>query len=239
MEKGWGKGAVLFIVLATLVVPVAGCGGGDSTGSEGGGGAHVNPDSGSTNGVLLDERVGTRLKPPRTTGPRKAAEQARCYLLRHLKPEPSKETAPDAPAPKYGSNPPTSGPYVEPPYQQADGAYLVMPELTDVVGSLNRGRMAIQYAPDLAESSQLELKGLYDTMYGGTLFFPNETMEFAVAATTWTNLLGCTSFNGQDTLDAIRAFGKATWGKYGNVPVKKSPPVGPTPAEPEESGKGE
>jgi hypothetical protein len=97
--------------------------------------------------------------------------------------------------------------------------------------------MTIQYAPDLPEEIQLELKGLYDTMYGGTLFFPNNTMLYAVAATTWGNGLFCPGYEGSATLDAIRAFGKATWGKSGDEPVKKFPVEGPTPANPEEPGK--
>ncbi len=92
--------------------------------------------------------------------------------------------------------------------------------------------MAIQYAPALPEQAQLELKGLYDTMYGATLLFPNDKMDYEVAATTWTNLLGCPSYEGQATLDAIRAFGKQTWGKFGGEPAEAFPFTGPTPAEP-------
>ena len=92
--------------------------------------------------------------------------------------------------------------------------------------------MEIQYSPDLPKSAQLELTGLYDTMYGGTLFFPNENMPYEVAATTWTNLLGCDEYKGAITLDAIRAFGKETWGKYGGEPVNGFALTGPTPVEP-------
>jgi hypothetical protein len=94
--------------------------------------------------------------------------------------------------------------------------------------------MEIQYAPDLSEEIQRELKGLYDTMYGATLMFPNTEMNYAVAATTWTNLLGCTGWKGQKTLDAIRDFGRQTWGKYGGEPVFAFKFTGPTPAEPAE-----
>ena len=45
-------------------------------------------------------------------------------------------------------------------------------------------------------------------------------MPYEVAATTWTNLLGCKKYKGQTTLDAIRAFGKATWGSYGGEPAR-------------------
>jgi hypothetical protein len=92
--------------------------------------------------------------------------------------------------------------------------------------------MEIEYAPDLPEKDQLELKGLYDTMFGGTLLFPNTNMDYAVAATTWTNLLGCNKYRGAITLDAIRDFGKATWGRYGGEPVNGFGLKGPTPLEP-------
>ena len=95
--------------------------------------------------------------------------------------------------------------------------------------------MAVQYSPDLPEQAQLELKGLYDTMYGAALFFPNEELTaYDVAATTWTNLIVCREYKGAPTLDAIRAFGKETWGKYGGEPVFAFKFTGPTPVEPDE-----
>ena len=67
-------------------------------------------------------------------------------------------------------------------------------------------------------------------MYGGTLLFPNDNMDYEVAATTWTNLIGCPEYKGAITLDAIRAFGKATWGRYGGEPANAFSLKGPTPA---------
>jgi hypothetical protein len=163
-----------------------------------------------------------------------AARQAGCDLRLHLKDEGHEHIPPTAQTPNYKTNPPTSGAHVEPPYQQADGAYSEMPAEIDFVHSLEHGRMEIQYAPDLAENDQLALKGLYDTMYGATLLFPNENMPYEVAATTWTNLIGCPAYKGAVTLDAIRDFGKATWGRYGGEPVAAFKFTGPTPAEPAE-----
>lgn len=226
MRKG---GFVLLALIAALFV-VSGCG--DSS-EDSGGNAHINNESGSTNGLLPDERAGTPPATAKLTDLREAAKEADCYLLRGTKPDKGKQLPPGAPAPEYETDPPASGPYVEPPHQQADGAYMNMPEAINQVGALDHGRMTIQYAPDLAEEFQLELKGLYDTMYGATLFFPNDEMQYAVAATTWTNFLGCPGWDDEKTLDAIRAFGKATWGKYGSQPVKSFPFEGPTPADPE------
>ena len=213
---------------------MAGCGsGGSSSGSKN---AYINEGTGSTNGAVPDERVGT--KPPPAPSKElvalKTAEAAHCYYLRKVPAKNDKVVSLDGPVPKYEKEPPMVGPHVAPPDQQADGAYLTLPDERTTVASLNQGRMTIQYAPDLPEEIQLELKGLYDTMHGGALFFPNAKMYYAVAATTWSNGLFCSGYEGAKTLDAIRAFGKATWGKFGDVPVSKFPPEGPTPADPEE-----
>ena len=94
--------------------------------------------------------------------------------------------------------------------------------------------MEIEYSPDLPEAQQLAIKGLYETLHGGTLLFPNTQMPYAVAAATWTNLIGCKEWRGAATLDAIRAFGKKTWGRYGGEPARAFTILGPTPLEPKE-----
>ncbi len=227
------RGGFVVVALFALLFALSGCGD-SSEGSGDSGNAHINEESGSINDLLADDRTGPVPPPAKVTDMREAADQANCYLLIGTEPAKGKQLPPGAPAPKYQTDPPASGPYVEPPHQQADGAYLNMPEAINQVGALDHGRLAIQYAPDLAEEIQLELKGLYDTMYGAALFFPNDEMEYAVAATTWTNFLGCPGWEDQKTMDAIRAFGKETWGKYGSEPVESFPFEGPTPAEPEE-----
>jgi hypothetical protein len=228
------------VLAIAVVVFILASGGDDGGGSSGGaatdeGGAHINLNTeiGSTNGFEPDGRAGTVPPPPKVASLKAAAKQAGCDLRLHLKDEGHEHIPPGSPTPDYKTNPPTSGPHVEPPYQQADGAYLEMPAPIDFVHSLEHGRLEIEYAPDLPEKSQLALKGLYDTMYGAALLFPNEEMPYAVAAATWTNLLGCPSYRGSITLDAIRDFGKATWAKYGGEPAEAFPFTGPTPAEPQ------
>ena len=230
---------LILLVLVAGLVAMTGCGGGDDGQDDAA--AFINPKSGSTNGAVPDERVGTT-PPPAEAGEGeqlvKVARTAGCFLMRGLPAKNEKVLPADAAPPEYEHDPPMSGPYVAPPHQQADGAYLTMPEDSAVVGALNNGRMAFQYAPDLPEEIQLEFKGLYDTMHGGTLFFPNSSMNYAVAATTWRSGLFCAGFEGDATLAAIRAFGKETWGQHGKVPVDKFPVEGPTPADPEEPGAG-
>jgi hypothetical protein len=224
---GYGAAGVIgLIVVAGIVALVVGSGGGDS------GKSHLNLQSGSTNGIKPDVRDGTVVKVSANASAKAAAKAAGCKIELQLKDEGHTHLKPGTEAPKYETNPPTSGNHVEPPYQQADGAYEEQPLPIDMVHSLEHGRMEIQYSPDLPDAAQLELKGLYETMYGGTLLFPNDEMSYEVAATTWTNLLGCDKYQGQKTLDAIAAFGKATWGKYGGEPARAFAITGPTPEEP-------
>jgi hypothetical protein len=222
-----GAGAIGVLVLIGIVALVAGSGGGGS------GEAHINLASGSTNGVSPDEREGTAPPAAQELSAKEAAKKAGCVLKLELKDEGHEHISASAPTPSYKTSPPTSGKHAEPPYQEADGAYSEMPDEKFVVHSLEHGRMAIQYSPDLPEEDQLALKGLYETMYGGTLLFPNENMTYEVAATAWTNLLGCPKYKGAATLDAIRAFGKETWGRYGGEGAGGV--KGPTPAAPASS----
>ena len=228
-------GSTVVLAIAVLIFILV-SGGGDDSSSAAQGDAHINVNTqmGSTNGVKPDEREGIPPPPVKVTNLEEAAEKAGCKLQLHLEDEGHKHIAKGSPTPDYKTNPPTSGPHVEPPYQQADGAFAEEPETITTVHALEHGRMEIQYAPDLPEKVQLELKGLYDTMYGATLLFPNKQMPYDVAATTWTNLLGCPTYKGSVTLDAIRAFGRQTWGRYGGEPVFAFTFTGPTPSEPEE-----
>jgi hypothetical protein len=235
--------------LIAAAVAACGCGGGGDTSTStstsdssastpsnpsttsndvGGGDSHLNPPTGITNGVPLDDRAGTPPPAPQVTNLTAAAKQAGCDLRLGLKDEGHEHV--NGPV-EYGTNPPTSGNHN--PVPQADGAYLEMPPTTSFVHSLEHGRMEVQYSPDLPEKDQLELKGLYDTEYSGALLFPNGDMPYAVAATTWTNLLGCKTYKGAITLDAIRDFGEQTWGRFGGEPVEAFGPLtGPTPADP-------
>jgi hypothetical protein len=224
---GYGVAGVigLAVVIGIVVAVVSASNKNDS------GKSHIVQGTGSTNGVQPDQRSGTTPPPPKVTDLKEAAKKADCDLRLNLPNEGHTHIPPTAPTPKYGTNPPTSGNHVEPPYQQADGAYDEMPKEIYTLHSLEHGRMEIQYSPDLSEGDQLELVGLYDTMYGATLLFPNENMSYAVAVTTWRNLLGCNEYKGSITLDAIRDFGKLKWG-HGREPVNGFPFTGPTPEEP-------
>ncbi len=224
---GYGvAGIVGLIVVAGIIALIVSAASKNDSGN-----AHINQRSGSTNGIQPDTRSGTDPEPVKVTDLKEAAKKAGCDLRLHLPNEGRTHLPPTAPTPEYKTNPPTSGNHVEPPFQQADGAYKEMPKELDFVHSLEHGRLEIQYSPDLPESAQLELVGLYDSLYGATLLFPNENMPYEVAATTWRNLIGCNEYKGAITLDAIRDFGKQTWSK-GPEPAEGFPFTGPTPVEP-------
>ena len=229
-----GYAVVSTVVLAVAVLVFVLASGGDDSSASGDAHINANQEMGNTNGVQPDDRAGIAPARTKVFDLDQAAKEAGCDVELKLEDEGKEHLPVNSPEPNYDTDPPTSGDHVEPPYQQADGAYSEEPKAFDVVHSLEHGRMAIQYSPDLPEKAQLELKGLYDTMYGATLLFPNDKMPYEVAASTWTNLLGCKTYKGQATLDAIRAFGRETWGKYGGEPVEAFTFTGPTPAKPDE-----
>jgi hypothetical protein len=220
---GYGVAGVLGLAVVAGIGVVILSGGGGASGN-----SRVNTATGSTDDVALDEREGIPPPPARVSDLQTAAQQAGCVLRRNLRDEGHAHLAPDAAPPSYDTNPPSSGDHNEVP--QADGAYGAPVPAPNYLHSLEHGRLAIQYSPELGQGDQLELKGLYDTMYGGALLFPNGEMPFEVAATTWTNLLGCKTYEGAITLDAIRAFGNATWGRFGGEGAGAV--SGPSPVNP-------
>jgi hypothetical protein len=219
--------AVALLALVALAVVLVFSSGSDSAAR---GNPHINVDSGITNGVAPDTRAGIEPPAMEQMSLQQAARAADCELRLRL-PEEGRDHIPaSAPEPRYKTKPPTSGDHVE--EQQADGAYRETPPSVSVVHSLEHGRLAIQYRPDLPEQAQLELIGLFDSVYGGTLLFPNPDMPYMVAATAWRNLLGCRSYHEAATLLAFQAFGRSTWGKFGGEPVLGLKPNAPTPESP-------
>ena len=187
--------------------------------------AHVEPQLGVVpEGIELDGREGT--EPPAVSEPdlEAAAEAAGCDLETGLPDEGNTHLADeDVPDVDYKTNPPTSGDHYGNAAETlsgalADGAYLEYPPVGRIVHSLEHQRVAIQYSPDLSEEDQLALKGVFDADPGGVLFFPNPDMPYEVAVTGWTNLLGCDSFEGDATLDAVQAFRDEFRGPSGDGP---------------------
>jgi len=201
-------GVLALAVIVGIVVAVAGGGGAE-------GEAHILAVSGDTNDLKPDERDGTAPPEQQEFDLATAAKAANCTLREDLPDEGNTHLEEGDSPPDYKTNPPTSGNHITPPLQQADGAYLDPAEPINYVHSMEHGRILLQYSPDLPEADQLELRGLYDDMFSGALMFPNPDMPFDVAMTSWQNLLGCDTYEGAATLDAIRSFGIE---KFGDSP---------------------
>jgi len=105
---------------------------------------------------------------------------------------------------QYEANPPTSGDHYEVPAE--DGAYTETPLTETLVHTLEHGRIFIQFDPAAPETVKGDLKALFDEDPYHMVIAPNDTdMPFEVAATAWTQSLGCPKMN-DDVFDAIRAF---------------------------------
>ena len=215
---GVGVVGLAAVVGVALLVSSSGDDHGSSSTASGGGDAFIEPLSGSDNGVEPDERAGTPPPDLQQGDLAKAAQEADCELKLDLPDEGNTHLSPGQPPPDYETNPPTSGDHIAPPMQQADGAYVEPAEPVNYVHSLEHGRVALQYSPDLAEADQLALKGVFDEDPAGMLLFPNPEMPYEVAATAWTQLLGCPSYEGAATLGAIRNF-RDTYRGNGPEPV--------------------
>jgi hypothetical protein len=201
-------------VLAGLVVVLASGGGGggveataDCDNVEN---AHVQSQSGSTEGLELDCREGTAPPEIQFGDLRESARRAGCELMLDL-PDEGNDHIQDSDPVTYKTNPPTSGDHN--PTNIADGAYLTplnddtstSPNVRNFVHSMEHGRIEIHYRPDLPEEEQLALKGVFDEDPDGMLLFPDPNMPYAVAVTAWTQLIGCPNYDPL-VLDVVRNF---------------------------------
>jgi hypothetical protein len=111
----------------------------------------------------------------------------------------------------YKTNPPTSGNHR--PTPAADGVYAPAntPAKENFVHTLEHGRIELQYAPTAPQTVKDQLNTLFNEKNKGVegyhmlLFQDNTDMPYEVAATAWTNLIGCKTVNDK-TWDALRAF---------------------------------
>jgi hypothetical protein len=200
-------GALTLAVIVGLVI-VFTSGGSDEPQAPGGGEipdeAHIQVNSGLLHDLTPDGREGTPPAALQQGDLETAARDAGCELQLDLEDEGANHITKESEIPDYGTNPATSGDHHPEPL--ADGAYAEMPEPWWVLHAMEHGRVAIQYSPELSEAEQLELKGVFDEAPDGVLLFPNDEMPYEVAVTAWTQLMGCETYEGAATLDAVRDF---------------------------------
>jgi hypothetical protein len=186
----------------TTTEPAGTTGAGGPAAAGDGGSAYIDKATGDPLGLEPDSRRGAAPPPIEISDLADAADAAGCEL-RLDAPDEGNKHIPSTVTPRYRTTPPTSGPHDATPL--ADGAYRETPEERFPVHSLEHGRVVIQYQPDLAEEDQLALKGVFDEDPEGMVLIPNPEMPYDVAATAWTNGLGCESYS-PDVLDAVRDF---------------------------------
>lgn len=219
---GYGvAGLLAAAVIAGIVLVVIGSGGGGASGN-----SHlVSTGVGlgtTTQDLELDEREGTRTK----AGPMaeadkltQAARAAKC-VLENPPEEGNTHLLPSQNTPKYKSDPPTSGNHD--PVPLANAVYSSpIPTFRNALHTLEHGRVAIAYQPDLPEAEQLVLKGVVDEDFRDVIMFPWERMKWEVAAVAWGHYLGCESYNAK-VPDAIRAF-RDTYRGQGPEPSSVQP----------------
>jgi hypothetical protein len=211
-----GAGVLTLVVVVGLVLVLTGGKDKSAEGNDLPAAAHIQLQSGYLHDQPADGREGTPPPALQQGDLQTAAKAAGCDLQLNLKNEGQTHITDRSKIPDYGTNPPTSGNHN--PEQLADGAYSEMPPEWYFVHSLEHGRIEIQYSPDLSESDQLALKGVFDQDPAGMLFFPNTKMPYEVAVTAWTQLMGCKTYKGAATLDAIRDF-RDTYRGFGPEPL--------------------
>jgi hypothetical protein len=187
--------------------------------------AHINPQVGVAGGVEPDGREGTPPPPLEQGHLERSAREADCELRLDLPDEGNQHFTDEDEDPGWETDPPTSGDHYGVPGEPgsgalADGAFLERPSLGRVVHSLEHGRIAIHYSPDLPEADQLAIKGVFDEDPAGMIMLPNPDIPFALAATAWQQKLGCPAYEGTSALDALRNFRDTFRGRGPeNVPV--------------------
>jgi hypothetical protein len=171
-------GALAAAALAILVLVVA-------SGAGGGG-------SGSFPGGSVPERRVLDLRP--------AARAAGC-TVRQSKDEGEQHVEGQV---NYRSNPPHSGNHNQVPAE--DGPYAEPVDDENLVHALEHGRVIYWFNPGASAQVKGDLKALFDEDDYHVLLAPSERrMPYQVAASAWTQVLGCKQFNDR-TSDALRAF---------------------------------
>jgi hypothetical protein len=184
----------LAAIAGVVLILVAGVGGGDGGGGEG---EPADVSEAAANVELPQQQIGDV---------QEAAKAAGCKLASPEIEGATHETREFAPS-DYKTNPPTSGNHF--PEWYDDGIYAPgdVPELGQLVHTLEHGRINVQYKPGTPENTVLQLEALLGENDGyHQLLYENTTgMDAQIAATAWGQSLTCPEMNDK-VFDAIRTF---------------------------------
>ena len=196
-QYAFGALLTVALVAGAVILALSALGGGDDEMTE----ASSTGPSASQSGSLPE------LPAQQETDIEAAAEAAGCKLVNPAYEGAGHEER-EFTADDYKTNPPTSGTHF--PSWAEDGVYAPenTPDLGLLVHTLEHGRINVQYAPGTAATSVAALEALLAEQNDGyhMLLYENPTgMEYQVAATAWTHLLGCPEYNDK-VPDAVRTF---------------------------------
>lgn len=173
---------VAAVVVALVVIVAAGGGGGSNSASAGDWPSGSIPKRKETDLSVAAKLAGCTLKHPKSEG--------RTHTQKHQ---------------NYKTAPPTSGPHY--PLPTHDRAYLSTPKPYEaLVHALEHGRVIYWFKPKAPPAVRGALKKLYNEDHALVILTANNRpMPYQVAATSWTQLLGCPAYNSK-VPDAFRAF---------------------------------
>lgn len=210
-------------LVLVCAVFAAGCGGGDgdevdwrskAPGAAGGPAyarepARTEPRDGAATGALPEGGTVPQSAPAGSLS--EAAGAAGCELRSFR--STSREHTADRDEPiRYRSDPPTEGKHFH--VAAEDGPYERAPAASELVHSLEHGRIVVWFRPALTDGQRASLKAFFDDDSYQMLLVPNETMPYEVAASAWNRdpvpngtgrLLGCPSYD-DDVFGALAAF---------------------------------
>jgi hypothetical protein len=192
-------GVIGLVAIAAVVAAIVSAVGGGGDDKRSGG----NQSAGGYKEVALPVR--------RTTDFDAAVKAARCFYKQYPSEGRTHLPSDTATNNRYRTNPPTSGNHRPTPAE--DGVYAPgnTPDKENFVHTLEHGRIELQYAPTAPAAVRNQLYTLFNektkgvSAYHMVLFQNTTNMPYEVAATAWTQLLGCKTVNA-NTWDAIRAF---------------------------------
>jgi hypothetical protein len=181
-RMGYVVAAVLVGAVAVAVVAIAFASGGTSGGSGGSWPSGSVPTRQETDLNAAAKAAGCVLENPPSEG--------RTHTTKHQ---------------NYKTAPPTSGPHY--PVPAHDDAYTTTPKpYESLVHALEHGRVIYWFKPNAPARVRGDLHALYNEDKALVVLTPNtRPMPYQVAASAWTHLLGCPTYNNK-VPDAFRAF---------------------------------
>ncbi|MEX0993173.1 MAG: DUF3105 domain-containing protein [Solirubrobacterales bacterium] len=182
-------GAVLVLAVIGAVIAIVAASGGSSGKKDDSGGPHAQFDGAVDPPPLDDQDLFS------------AAEAAGCKL--ENPPIAGRSHVPSSKKVVYKTNPPTSGDHDA--LAQPDGVYTKEPQPRHLIHALEGGRVEIHYKPDIPARRLDQLGGFFNQNKQFLLLFPNSSMPYDVAISSWGHLAGCKKIT-DATFDVIRDF---------------------------------